>query len=225
MVKKSGLSVAACLGLGASAAFGQNLLNDPGFEGSSLIQAGGVLRDTLAQNPGRWVTENGERVTGPHDGIATAEGSWMLRMVNSDVVGGVTRTYQAVDVSGYAALIDSGRGSVRGSEMFASPIAGAVAEISMWCVADFASFDSSNAPTQFGSLNLGVNSSNWQGLIVEGSIPVATRWVVFSVGYQYDFVRPGIGYADANNVLVGPTPGSAMALGLGALVAVRRRRC
>ena len=224
--------LAAAMGCGACVptCLAINELADPSFELPVPIQLSSSVPTNLLLSHGQWGSQNGVKVGGffggQTDGIVPFDGVVMDRMVSTGDVSGITRTYQALDLTPYHSLIDSGQATIEGSERFNAPFAGAVAIMSIEYFDGSGFYDAGHQTglPSMGSLGLDSDLANWDILTVGASVPVNTRWVLFSVGFQNASLGSGAGYADFNNVSIGPTPGTAGLLGLGALVGLRRRR-
>lgn len=198
-----------------------NILTDPGFEVNPLDDIITVLNDFTTYQ-GVWGTEVG-LITGVDGGIVPFQGSLMLRM---DDDGGVTtQTLQMVDVSSYAALIDSGLAVVEASAWFnAAPgFLGGQGGVGVGYYSA-ANFGSNIGGSANFYVSMDGDAQSWQQSSLSESIPVGTRWMYFQVVFDNSTMFGFPGYVDAAEMRIVPTPGAAAMLGMAGIAAFRRRR-
>jgi len=203
-----------------------NLLVDPGFESNPLTTDVAVINTPNPMLPGVWGQEN-STIVGAEFTVTPAQGVKMLRMENT---GSYTQTFQATDVTSYAALIDSGGATVGINALFnANPkIAAALGGIgvSFFTTSTYSSLTSSISNT----LTLDNAPGTWQSISVSGAIPAGTRWLLSQVYFQ-DSTLQGVppdptyygGYVDAADLIITPEPATMVLLGIGALSLMRKR--
>jgi hypothetical protein len=199
-----------------------NLLVDPGFESNPLTTDLNVLGNFVTYQ-GQWGPE-AATITGVDGPITPAQGSKMLRMVNT---GSYTQAFQVTDVTSSAALIDSGGATVNLSALFnvdkALTAALGGVSVSFFTASNYGSLTSFIT----GSLTLDNSDSSWETISVSGAIPVGTRWLLSQAFYQ-DATLLGIdgvyhpGYVDAADMTVLPEPATIGLLVLGTL-AMRKK--
>lgn len=202
-----------------------SLLVDPGFETNPLNTDAYVINTPNPMNPGVWGQEN-STITGVDGPITPAQGSKMLRMVNT---GSYTQTFQATDVTSYAALIDSGGATVNLSALFnvdkALTAALGGVGVSFFTTSNYSSLTGYLTNT----LTLDNSDSTWETITVNSAIPIGTRWLLSQVFYQ-DATLLGIdgvyhpGYVDAADLTIVPEPATMALLGLGTLSLIRRKK-
>jgi hypothetical protein len=199
-----------------------NLLSNPGFEISAFTGAGNVLNNFTGFQ-GVWGIEMGS-ITGPIIGVTPASGGQMLEMTDDFI--SYTQTFQAVDVSSYAALINAGNAQVNASALF-NTNGGYIGAFSLVNVSFFSSsvYSSLLGNSGNGTLNLDGNPLSWETASVSAAIPVNTTWVVFQVAYQNASLAGNTGFVDDTylDIRAVPAPGALALLGLAGLVGRRRR--
>lgn len=209
----------------APAALGVNVLTDPGFEANPLTTATNVLNNFVTFQ-GQWGQEMSTRV-GVDLGITPRTGQWQMRMDSTG--GGYTQSFQMVDVTSYAALINSGNAQLNANAWFNSNASAAFGGIGV-------SFFSGNtygtnfgpSPTAFFTLDGAV--ATWEQSSLSLGVPVGTQWILFQTGYlDSSLTVPGAlaaGMVDDAfmEIVPVPTPTAAAALALAGLTATRRKR-
>ena len=214
-------AVVVAMGLG-QAAFGVNLLTDPGFETNPTTTASNVL-NFFATYQGQWGPEMGS-ITGPMLGVNPASGSQMLSM--TDDGGSYTQTFQAVDVSAYAGMINSGSAVVSASAFY-NTVGGYIGAFGAVGVEFFsaASYGSGLGYSGSGVLTLDANPQTWESASITAPIPVGTTWMVFQVAYNDASLAGNHGFVDDADLQIIPAPGAAVLAGVGVVCAgVGRRR-
>ncbi|MBC7773566.1 MAG: hypothetical protein H7210_13810 [Pyrinomonadaceae bacterium] len=219
-------ATAAMLGLllAPQVSLGVNLLTDAGFESNPLTTAANSLGN-FPGFQGVWGQENSITI-GTDMGISPASGALQLRM---DVTGGVTtQAFQTVDVTSFAALIDAGGATLNASALLnanlAAPVGGVY--ISYFSANNYGSLI---GPMNLNVINLDSNPGTWETASVTATVPVNTRWILLQCAYAETSLYStngtvGSGYVDNVYMEIVPTPGSMAILGLGGLLACRRRR-
>jgi hypothetical protein len=215
------LAIAAC-----TPSAWANLLVDPGYEANPLDTAFNVLNDFTTYQ-GIWGVE-AATITGVDGGVTPAQGLYMLSMVD-DGQAGTTQGMQVTDVTSYAALIDSGGATVNMSALFDAnqnlPAALGGVYVSFFTANYYGSYTGDIGNT----LTLDNATSTWESISVSGAIPAGTRWLLSQVVYSdASLLGPdGVSYpsyVDAAQLTIVPEPATLGLMGLGALVALRRRR-
>ena len=199
-----------------------NILSNPGFESLSFTTAANVLNNfTGFQNV--WGIEVGS-ITGPALGVTPASGARMLGMTDDGLT--YTQTFQAVDVSSYSALINSGNANVNASALF-NTNGGYIGAFAIVNVMFFSgsTFGSMLGNSGNGALNLDANPNTWESASITAAIPVNTTWVVYQVAYQNASIGNNTGFVDQAymDITAVPAPGALALLGLAGLTARRRR--
>jgi hypothetical protein len=198
---------------------GANLLTDPGFESNPLTTAGNVLNNFTTWQ-GVWGVESAA-ITGPENSVTPAQGAQMLRMTDDGLSW--TQGFQVVDVTSYAALIDSSSATVNVSALAnAHPrLSAPLGNVSVLF------FTAANWVSLTGALtsNLVLDAlpSTWETISTSGTVPVLTRWMMVQVAFQNASLlasdgtyQPG--YIDAARLTIIPEPATLVLLSLGALV-------
>lgn len=216
----------ACLAAAAGSAAGSNLVTDPGFEFNAVTTAVNSLGN-FPGFQGVWGQEN-STIVGVDGGSTPYAGHNQLRM---DVTGGVTtQAFQSIDVTSYAGLIDANNAVLTASAWFNSNSNGAIGGVYI------SYFTGNNYGTLFGPLDTAVgtfdNSVNtWQQNSMTVPVPAGTRWIMFQVAFAESTLYNaagtiGSGYVDEAFAEINPVPApsGAVVLGMGALLAGRRRR-
>jgi hypothetical protein len=196
---------------------GANLLVDPGFESNPLNTAAFVINTPNPMNPGVWGAEMGT-ITGVDGGVTPAQGALMLRMTDDGQIA--TQTFQAVDVTSYAALIDSGSASYNLTALFnvdkdLSAALGGV-YVSYFTNSNYSSLTSYDG----SSLTLDNSPATWESISLSKPIPTGTRWLLARVAYNNASLigtdgatHPG--YVDAADLRIVPEPGILALLSTG----------
>lgn len=223
---RCGKGLIVALAAGASGGVAQaNLLTDPGFESNPLTTAANSLGN-FPGFQGVWGQE-ASVIVGVDGGITPASGSQQLRL---DFTAGVaTQAFQTVDVSGFAALIDSGLAQADAGILLNAPGQGRIGGIYLSFFTG-ASYGTIFGPTPGSVLNpLDANSSTWELASLLAPIPAGTRWILFQVAYNNASLQDatgavGSGYADDAYLRIVPAPGGAAVAAIGLLAASRRKR-
>ena len=204
-----------------------NLLVDPGFESNPLTTDAAVINTPNPMLPGVWGQEN-STIVGAEFTVTPAQGVKMLRMENT---GSYTQTFQATDVTSYAALIDAGGATVNINALFNAnpkiPAALGGIGVSFFTASNYGSLTSFISNT----LTLDNTPGTWQSISVSGAIPAGTRWLLSQVYFQ-DSTLQGAppdptfygGYVDAADLTITPEPATIGLLGIGALSLLRNRK-
>ncbi|MCE9619237.1 MAG: hypothetical protein K8R92_04945 [Planctomycetes bacterium] len=212
---------ASCAGIASA-----NLLVNPGFEVNSLASIGAVVGSF---SPGVWGPENGA-ITGVNGGVTPFAGSRMLKMDDDGL--SYTQTYQATNVTSYAASIDANLciGGMAARFTTGPNLNGAIAAVSIQFFSA-ANFGSQIGTGYVGSLALDGSATTWQTIQCSGAIPAGTRWILSQVAYKDStlYSSNGVaysGYVDNANmdIRLVPAPGAIGLMSLAGFVASRRRR-
>jgi hypothetical protein len=205
--KNLSVLVAAALLAIASPHAQANLLSDPGFESGSVTTAANVLGNFPVYQA-QWGQEAASD-TGPNGGVTPFQGVLMHSMSNA---GGVaTQTFQAIDVTAYATLINSGSALVNMNAMFDAdqnvPAALGAVYVSFFTGNTYGTLTS----TIGNSLALDNSPSTWEPITVSGAIPVGTTWMVAQVAYNNASLASSNGafdpsYVDAADLTITPVP-------------------
>jgi hypothetical protein len=221
------ISLFVCVAFLISPAAKANLLVDPGFEVNPLTTDVAVINSPNPMLPGVWGQENSTIVVTEFT-VNPPQGVKMLRM---DWTGSYTQTFQATDVSSYAAIIDAGGATVNINALFNAnpkiPAALGGIAVSFFTASNYGSLTSFIT----NSLTLDNAPGTWQPISVSGAIPVGTRWLLSQVFFQ-DATLQGAppdptfygGYVDAADLTVTPEPATMGLLGLGGLLLRRKMR-
>ncbi len=215
--------ILACAGLVlAIAAFTPsawaNLLVDSGFEANPLETASNVLND-FPTYQGNWGVE-AAAIVGVEGSVTPAEAVKMLRMVDDGLV--TTQGFQVTDVTSYAALIDSGAGTVNLSALLNSHVSAAIGGVYVQFFSG-PTYGSEIGSYISGGLTLDSLAGTWETASVSGAIPVNTRWLLSQVAYSNVSLHGDPGYVDAAKLTITPEPATFGLLALGGLFATRRR--
>ena len=207
------LAIAALLVvMGTSIASGDLLSNDD-FEndlGSTIANVNFSPFDLDA-----WGAESSFTV-GPENGITPNLGIGMLRMFDDGLVA--TQVIQRVDVSQFAALIDSGDACVDFSVNFNAPDQPAAqAGISVFFIPEMGADDTNVLDSQIGASTttqvLDSNPATWETVSIEGTqVPANTRSIVVQLSFNNASLNGTPGYADTTSMCIvecpaGPPPG------------------
>ncbi len=210
--------IAAC----GSTLFAQNahanLLSNPGFEISAFTSAANVLTNFTGFQ-GIWGPEVGG-ITFATGGVTPLSGVNMLEMYTDGL--SYTQTFQAVDVSAYSTMINTGSATVTGDAFF-NTVGGYIGAFSLVNVAfcSGASWGTLLGNSGNGTLTLDANPLTWEQATVSSLIPIGTTWMVFQVAYQNASIGNNPGFVDDTHMDIVPAPG---AIALLALVGLRTRR-
>ena len=209
------------VGLALTGAANANILNNPGFEVATTTSAANVLGNFTGFQ-GIWAPEVGS-ITTATLGVTPAAGARMLRMNNA---GGVaSQAFQAVDVTAYAALINSGTATMNASALYNTNGGYTGAQGSI--VVQFftaANYGSLIGNSGISGLALDANPLTWETNSVSSAIPVGTTWMLFQVAYGNASIGNNAGFVDNAFLEIVPSPGAIALLGLGGLLGGRRRR-
>lgn len=206
--------VTACAG----SANGQ--LVDPGFDINPLVNYVTVLNNFVAQQ-GVWGDEN-STIVGVTGSVTPISAPSMLRMDNDGLT--VTQAWQVTDMSPWAAQISAGTATFNLSGNFnVENLAAAQAyiRVNFYTAPNLGSYTGSATS---GVQTLDVSPLTWQTLGTNGTIPIGTTWITTEVGYVNASIGNLPGFVDDARLTIAPTPGSAALLGIGGLLAARRRR-
>ncbi len=208
-------------GLALTGAANANILNNPGFEVATTTSVSNVLGNFTGFQ-GIWAPEMGS-ITTATLGVTPAAGARMLGMTDDGLTA--TQAFQALDVTAYAALINSGTATMNASALFNTNGGYTGAQGSI--VVQF--FTTSNygsliGNSGFGSLALDANPLTWETNSISSAIPVGTTWMLFQVAYGNASIGNNTGFVDNAFLEIVPSPGALALLGLGGLVGGRRRR-
>jgi len=215
----------------AQAVTSANLLGDPGFNSHPLLGYSTVLSDFTGQQ-NNWGSENGTLVAGTSYDYVTAFGTSMLSM--TDAGGSATQTVQVVDLTSYAAQINTGTATFDLQALFtqgtSNPALKGFSGADAGVVASFFtsnSFSNPNTPASLStSMILDEDPSTWQPVSLTGSIPVGTTWIAVQVLYGNTSLGGHAGYVDSASLTVTtvPEPNGCVLLGLGAGALLLRSR-
>lgn len=211
--------------LAAPAAMGSNLLTDPGFESNPLDTANNVLNNFVTFQ-GVWGQENSTRVN-VDLGITPRSGQWQMRMDSTG--GSYTQSFQLVDVTSFAGLIDANNAQLFASAYFNTNAQAAFGGVGVsFFTGNTYATNFGPAPTSFFTLDSA--ATTWEQSTLTFNIPSGTRWILFQTGFLDNSLSipgaVGAGFVDDAFLEIRqvPTPGAVALLGLGGLAAVRRRR-
>jgi len=200
-----------------------NLLSNPGFEVNSITTAANSLGN-FPGFQGVWGQEN-STIVGV-DAVSPASGAAQLRM---DLTGGVTtQAFQTVDVTSFAALIDSGGATLNAGALFNSNAQAAIGGvyISYFTANNYGSLF---GPNDLNVMNFDANTATWESASLSVPIPANTRWILLQTAYSEASLFSsngvvGAGFVDDAYMEIVPAPGSAGLAALAALAMARRRR-
>lgn len=199
-----------------------NLLANAGFETTAFTASSNVLAD-FAGYQGSWGILAGG-ITPATMGVVPASGAKMLCMVK--VSAPFTSTFQAVDVSSYAALIDAGGATLHASARFNTNGgyngAAGLVRAQFFGGPSTASLIGSAA---VGNLALDASPGTWELAQVSSLIPAGTTWIVYEVAYLGSSIGTNTGFVDHAfmDIVPVPAPGALALLGLACAVGRRRR--
>lgn len=215
------LALGLCVGIGPKA--DANILSNPGFETPTTTTAANVLGN-FPGFAGVWGPEVGA-ITTATLGVTPASGSRMLGMTTDGA--SYTQTFQAIDVSSFAGLINSGMAQLNAGALLNTNggYTGAFGAVNVEFFSGPA-YGTLMGNSGSGTLTLDANPLTWQSVSVTSAIPVGTMWLVFQVAYQNASIGNNTGFVDDAylNITQVPAPGALAALGLAACGARRRRR-
>jgi hypothetical protein len=198
------------------------LLTNPGFEISAFTSASNVLNNFTGFQ-GVWGIEVGG-ITVAALGVTPAAGNNMLGMTDDGL--SYTQTFQAVDVSSYAALINSGNATVNANALYNTNggYTGAFALVNVMFFSA-SNFGSMLGNSGNGTLNLDANPNTWEQASISSLIPVGTTWLVYQVAYQNASIFTNTGFVDQTymDITAVPAPGAIALVGLAGFVGRRRR--
>ena len=190
----------------------QNVLIFGGFETNNVVPLAGIVNPLLA---GSWGVEQAVR-TGTSGSVMPYKGDWMLKMDDDGLV--VTQAFQFVDISGRGNLNEFEVEAWYNSDASAARIG---LRLSYYATdADFGS----PLSIESRAMILDDDTSTWQGLYYRSDIPAAATWVGFEVNFRNDTIGTDSGFVDGASLLLVPEPASMIALGLGVVALLRRRK-
>lgn len=203
-----------------------NLLADHSFENGidPLPDLTAVISPTGFVH-GLWGAERGGEVRFDR-GVWPAHWEHMLYMEDEGLT--VTQAFQAVDVTPFAALIDSGQAVADYRALVNTYLANQVFVPGLMFFAD--DDDWGNPIGQaFWNQSLDSDPNTWENFVRFEPIPVGTRWIIAQVGFADAPLPDGErAYVDATmlQIVPVPEPGSLLALGAGlaSLVSLRLRK-
>lgn len=199
-----------------------NLISDSSFENgvNPLPGLGSVVGPPFS--PGFWGAEKGGEVLNER-GVQPWDLTHMLYM--EDEGGNVTQAFQAVDVSAFTTLIDSGNAQADFRAVANTYLSGQEFAPGLMF---FATANSWPSPigSQFWGLLLDSDANTWENFAALAPIPVGTRWIIVQVGYNNAYLPAGErAYVDSVYFNVVPEPATLLALGAGlASMAIHLRR-
>jgi hypothetical protein len=210
-------------GLACAGAAHANVLNNPGFETPVTTSASNALNNFPGVQ-GVWGPEVGA-ITTATGGVTPASGIRMLGMTDDGL--SYTQAFQSVDVSSFAALINSGNAQLNAGALFnvGGGFTGAYAAVTVQFFTG-STYSSLIGNSGTGALTLDANPQTWENIAVASAIPVGTTWMVYQVAYQNASIGTNTGFVDDAYLTITqvPAPGALAALGLAGLAANRRRR-
>ncbi|GJQ28628.1 MAG: hypothetical protein HBSAPP03_05120 [Phycisphaerae bacterium] len=225
------------LGLAASGAFGQVLMN-PSFE------TGAPIMTTGAAPVGAWGWDSCAFV-GPSMGIFPAHGNRMLRFLATTPGGPsadtVSRVAQVVDFTPMTSSINAGLVTVTAGMMFNRRQTGPpfqadtlfrmhVAAYSTPTVIQPTNFPSGALALSTGTLISDANPATWQPISVSLLLPAGTTHVLVAIEAVENVFNNFTGsefsghFADNGRMIYTPAPGTLLLAGAPLLLMARRRR-
>lgn len=202
-----------------------SVLNNGSFESTVLPTA--IRTSWNSSVYGQWAVGDPMARVGVTNGITPLDGTWMMDFAPTS--GTSADVYQIVDLTAFAADIDTGQVTVTTRASFNSVSAAAVGMAMLaW----------RNAPTAFSGYTLlasgtpfttDANKATWQEFgYTNIAVPALTRYIAFGLNSPTNAAQT---YADAasmvlNNVTVVPEPSTwaLWAAGLAAVGSLARRR-
>lgn len=206
-----------------------NVLTDPSFELNPLTTLSNVLTNIPAFQ-GQWGHENSTIFTGP-DGFVSPDS--FSRMLKVDSTGGsYSQTGQCIDITSYAAAVDSGNALVAAGAMFNADLPAADGSTRLSFIDSSGIWGNfTGADLASGNVTLDALPGTWQSIGNGNTIPAGTRWLFFQVAYRDDTLANsqglvGSGYVDSAvvDIVVVPEPTACAALGLAGLLSLPRRQ-
>jgi len=216
------LTMAGLCALLTSAPAEANLLADDGFEAGINPLPGLAHVVGPPFQPGFWGAELGGEVTAERGCFPL--NYYMLYMENEGLT--VTQAFQAVDVSSFASLIDSGNAVAALHAYYTGQehLAGLTIVPGLLFFAD--ANDWPNAlGSAFMSATLDSDPLTWEGYMLTAGVPAGTRWIVAQLGFLDSTLPYGMrGYAEWSSLEIVPVPEPATLALLPVLLSVLRRR-
>jgi len=213
---------AFCGVLAVSTAQG-NLLSDAGFENGIDPLPGLPPVVGPPFSPGFWGAELGGEVPAEFS-VTPLAGNYMLYMENEG--GIVTQTFQAVNVTSYAGMIDAGL-AVASLAAFYNAQGGFAGVTTAPGLLFFAGINDWGSPlgSTFANFTLDASPNTWEPYVLSAPVPPLTRWIVVQLGYVDATLPFGTrAYVDESSLRVIPEPGSLALLAFGAGTLLLRRR-
>lgn len=200
----------------------QAVLTNPGFETPTTTSASNVLNN-FPGFAGVWGPEMGS-ITTATLGVTPFAGSRMLRMTDDGLT--YTQTFQAIDVTSFSGLINSGQAQLTASAWLNTNggYTGAFALVNVMYFSGPA-WGTMTGNSGNGTLTLDANPQTWESASVTSMIPVGTTWLVYQVAYQNASIGTNTGFVDnaGLDIVQVPAPGALALLGLAGLTGRRRR--
>ncbi len=201
-----------------------NLLVDAGFEDPNIAigDFGQVVGPPFS--PGFWGAEQGNKTTA-ENGLTPLEGTSMLHL--SKRSDEQTQAWQAVDLSGFAAFIDSGNAVATFGASYNVPEGAPGKDGPAHALASIMFFDDINGWPDYtlietSSADLDEDAGSWEPVVVNTAVPVGTRWALVEVHFVNATLTAYGGYVDDTFFTI-PEPASLALLATGVFVLLRRR--
>lgn len=213
---------------------GAAVINNPGFETGVAVPGGPITPNWNYDNHSFVTTENG---------ITPAAGNRMLKFLNTSWAGPggvVSDVFQAIDFSSPAdQAIISGGGAVLNvgalfNRVLNNPVPSVVDtrfRIGLYATTSFANAQSlTNIGNNYVDLFSDSNLNSWEALSNSMPLPVGTQWVTLHLAAVENVVDDNVAlelhghYADDVRMTLTPAPGTLALVGMGGILAGRRRR-
>jgi len=210
------------------------VINNPGFEVGVAAPGGPIVAN--------WNYDNHAFVTAENE-ITPATGSKMLKFLNTSWAGPggvVSDVFQAIDFSSPAdqAIISAGGASLTVGAVFNrvmdNPVPSVVDtrfRVGVYAATSFANAQSlTNIGFNYVDLYSDSSLNSWEALTNTMALPVGTQWVTLHLAAVENVVDDNVmlefhgHYADDVRMTLTPAPGSLALLGIGGVLAARRRR-